>query len=193
MSEYHWIDEGVFTVEGFLSREECESYIALGEALGFGDAPINGAFGPVMRKDVRNNERVMLDDPAVAADLWGRAREFVPQTKFRRQVVGVNERLRFYRYDVGQQFDWHSDGYFQRPSGERSFITFMIYLNDGFEGGETSFEGETAARRGFQIVPQAGLALFFDHPLLHKGEPVARGRKYVLRTDIMYAPQVLTA
>ena len=100
----------------------------------------------------------------------------------------MNERLRFYRYDPGRQFDWHYDGCFERENGDRSFITYMIYLNEGFEGGETSFAETSATRRSFQIVPRTGLALFFDHPLLHKGEPVVRGRKYVLRTDVMYSP-----
>ena len=52
--------------------------------------------------------------------------------------VGLNERLRLYRYDVGQQFDWHMDGYYERDNGDRSFFTFMVYLNDGFEGGEAA-------------------------------------------------------
>jgi hypothetical protein len=54
-----------------------------------------------------------------------------------------------------------------------------LLLNDGFEGGETSFEDAT-------IVPATGKALFFVHQLRHKGQPVIRGRKYVLRTDVMY-------
>lgn len=102
-------------------------------------------------------------------------------------AIGVNERLRFYRYDVGQQFDWHRDGYFERDYGERSVLTFMIYLNEEFTGGETTIEGLTSAGLSDdKVVPKTGLALVFAHPLLHKGEPVTEGRKYVLRTDVMY-------
>jgi hypothetical protein len=57
----------------------------------------------------------------------------------------------------------------------------MIYLNDDFTGGETLFENCT-------IRPQTGMALFFIHHIRHKGETVAAGRKYVLRTDVMYRP-----
>jgi hypothetical protein len=35
--------------------------------------------------------------------------------------------------------DWHQDGYFERYNGERSQFTLMVYLNDGYEGGGTSF------------------------------------------------------
>ena len=55
----------------------------------------------------------------------------------------------------------------------------MIYLNEDFEGGETLFENAV-------IVPKTGLALFFVHRLLHKGQPVLEKLKYVLRTDVLY-------
>lgn len=181
MPEYTWITDEIFTVADFCTAEECAANIALADSLGFGDAPINSAFGPQIRKDVRNNSRVMLDDVERAAELWQRCEVYVPKFLGGWQAVGVNERLRFYRYDLGQQFEWHYDGAFERENGERSKLTFMIYLNDGFEGGETSFESTS-------IVPQTGLALFFVHQIRHKGQPVIRGRKYVLRTDVMYRP-----
>ena len=64
-------------------------------------------------------------------------REFVPKSIGNWCASGVNERLRFYRYEIGQQFDWHYDGAFERPDGECGKLTFMIYLNDDFEGGQT--------------------------------------------------------
>ena len=39
------------------------------------------------------------------------------------------------------------------------------------------------------VVPQTGMALCFVHSVHHKGESVFQGRKYVLRTDVMYAPE----
>jgi hypothetical protein len=43
-----------------------------------------------------------------------------------REVVGLNERLRFYRNDPSQKFDWHQDGYFERDDGECSQFTFGL-------------------------------------------------------------------
>jgi predicted 2-oxoglutarate/Fe(II)-dependent dioxygenase YbiX len=102
---------------------------------------------------------------------------------------GLNERLRFYRYDEGQKFDWHRDGYYESPSGKRSFLTFMIYLNDGSDGGETLFTklgGLYLSEDDLSVKPRRGMALLFDHRILHTGSTVTRGRKYVLRTDVMY-------
>jgi predicted 2-oxoglutarate/Fe(II)-dependent dioxygenase YbiX len=180
MPEFHWIAEGIFTLEDFYTPAECDSSIRLGESLGFGDAPVNTFGGPVLRKDIRDNARVIHEDPDLARVFWERVRPYVPSELVGHRAVGINERFRFYRYDPGQVFRWHRDGYFQRPDGERSRLTLMVYLNDDFEGGETRFQEVT-------IHPRTGMALVFEHPLLHEGSSVTRGRKYVLRTDVMFA------
>jgi hypothetical protein len=56
----------------------------------------------------------------------------------------------------------------------------MVYLNDDFEGGETRFQRVT-------IRPMVGMALCFVHHLVHEGAEVLCGRKYVMRTDVMYS------
>src|SRR5262249_50930092 len=60
--------------------------------------------------------------------------------------------------------------------------TMLMYLNGGFAGGETGIHCRTPLR----VVPAKGMALLFRHHLLHEGAPVIKGRKYVLRTDVMY-------
>ena len=95
-------------------------------------------------------------------------------------------RFRYYRYDPGQQFAPHYDGAFVRGPDEESKLTFMVYLNEGFAGGETNFyDGWSAAPR-LSVRPECGKALVFVHRQLHEGAAVVRGRKYVLRTDVMY-------
>ena len=106
--------------------------------------------------------------------------DYVPHTLKGHRAIGVNERFRFYRYDLGQTFRWHRDGYFERPNRERSRLTLMVYVNDDFEGGHTRFEEAL-------IKPVKGTALFFVHHLLHEGAQVTRGRKYVMRSDVMYS------
>lgn len=177
--------DDLFVVHDFLSSEECAQYIAASEAAGYGDAPINSFGGPVMRKDIRNNDRVMVDDPEFAAAIWDRLRPFVPDRTQFWVPVGLNERFRFYRYDPGQQFDWHFDGCYERSPLERSAFTFMVYLNGGCAGGATEFRGMRENGRVLMVQPEAGKALVFPHKVLHRGAPVEDGRKYVVRTDIM--------
>ena len=190
MGQLNWRAMDIGTIAEFLSVAECGEWIRIGEREGFKDAPITTGRGPVMMKDVRNNDRVMFDDVDRAQDLYRRlSPHLAPRFKKKWQPVGMNERLRLYRYDVGQKFDWHLDGCFERPTGERSFFTFMVYLNEDFEGGTTSFtmdHSSTSTGGVVRVTPKTGMALLFHHPILHRGDPVTTGRKYVLRTDVMY-------
>jgi hypothetical protein len=148
-----------------------------------------------MAPNVRSNDRVILDDEERAADLWRRIADYVPVTIDRWTAIGLNERLRFYRYDPGQRFAPHRDGSYIRQNGECSRLTFMIYLNGGFEGGETRFYlrhsylelFNSSAVPDVSVVPTTGIVLCFLHQLRHEGAPVISGRKYVLRSDVMYS------
>ena len=59
----------------------------------------------------------------------------------------------------------------------------MVYLSEGFEGGATAFHTH---RPALHVLPECGMALVFYHRQVHEGMPVIAGRKYVLRTDVMY-------
>ena len=171
-----------FTIRGFLSPAECDAWITLAEAMGFEDAPVTTAFGPVHMPHTRNNTRVMLDDVPRAVALWSRLRPHLPvddRSDGGWRPVGLNERLRFYRYTPGQVFRWHRDGAFVRDARERSELTFLVYLDDDCDGGATEFEDAV-------VKPERGTALVFSHWMRHQGALVTRGVKHVLRSDVMF-------
>lgn len=159
------------------------------ESIGFEDALINTAEGALRDEEIRNNDRVISDDPSLSAEMWERLQSYMPQTFKTRTLVGLNERMRFYRYKPGQIFDWHQDGYYERETGERSQFTFMVYLIDGFEGGDTTFADVFfhESFKDFKITPRTGSALLFYHPISHRGDRLIAGTKYVLRSDVMYS------
>lgn len=169
----------------------CRAHIEMSETRRYEGAPVSTERGPLMMPDVRNNDRVMVDDAELSERVYADLELFVPpRFKKKWRPVGLNDRWRFYRYDPGQQFDWHHDGYYERENGERSFFTFLIYLNDDFEGGGTSFRDDGWRQRlvgRLSVRPETGMALMFHHPILHRGDAVISGRKYVMRTDVMFA------
>ena len=179
------LGESVYLLHGFLSPDACAGFMDASEQAGYEDAPINTSFGPMLRKDVRNNERLIIDNVELAASWFELAGPYLPQTIGQWSLVGLNERFRFYRYDPGQSFKRHYDGSYFRPNGDQSLVTFMVYLNDGYEGGTTDFF-HSDDRLKARVHPRQGSALVFEHQLLHEGTPVVSGRKYVLRTDVMY-------
>jgi predicted 2-oxoglutarate/Fe(II)-dependent dioxygenase YbiX len=182
--------ETCFLLRGLLSPAECAAIVAEATIAGFGRT---GADYP---PSYRDNDRLVRDDPALAAALFARIRPWLPARIVDADgavwvPVGLNERFRFCRYRDGQSFTVHRDGVFARSDRERSRLTCMIYLDDAarFEGGRTRFFASRApgARLLGAIVPRAGTMVVFDHDLWHDGEPVTRGEKHVMRSDVVFA------
>jgi hypothetical protein len=72
-------------------------------------------------------------------------------------------------------------------------LTFLVYLNDGFDGGGTTFYlPKDGAVGSPAVTPQAGNVLLFPQgntaSLVHEGSKVEgkEHRKYVIRTDVLY-------
>ncbi len=92
-------------------------------------------------------------------------------------------------YAVGEQFKPHFDFLRKTESGPGEYqgdriMTFLLYLNDGYEGGETEFPRVGVSHKGakgdclvFANVDAAGRP---DPLTLHAGAPVARGEKWAL-------------
>jgi predicted 2-oxoglutarate/Fe(II)-dependent dioxygenase YbiX len=182
MLEQNEIADGIFVTRNVFTADECQKFIELSENTGYDAATVNAFGGAVRRPDIRNNDRVILDDELFAEELWQLCKPFLPNVLNGRRALGLNERLRFYRYEPGQKFAAHVDGYYRRPNGEQSLLTWMIYLNENFTGGATKFYGADV-----EVKPETGMMLVFRHALLHEGAEVESGRKYVLRSDIMFS------
>jgi hypothetical protein len=171
--------------EAALPDDVCGELIDRIEAEKPAAAPITVAGGEIMRPDVRNNERVIFDDPELAASLFQRTRSALAERLNDGVLVGYNERFRGYRYRRGQRFAPHYDGAYFRPNtgihSEGSQLSILFYLNSDFSGGETHLID-------YEVVvhPRRGSMLAFIHAMLHEGCPVRAGTKYVLRTDAMY-------
>lgn len=182
----------VRVVDRFLDEAACDALKARITALSPALAPISAAEGMVVRTDVRNNERALFDDVPLAETLFAAARPFLPETLRGMprttdtdgptwSASGLNERFRGYRYRPGQRFAPHYDGCFARNAEERSAITFLIYLDEGFVGGETRILDWSVT-----VAPKKGSLFVFDHYVLHEGAVVEAGEKHVLRSDVMY-------
>ncbi|NAS30024.1 oxidoreductase, 2OG-Fe(II) oxygenase [Flavobacteriaceae bacterium R38] len=170
----------IFLVKDFLSQQECNAFIEKGELVSFEEAKVNIDGKQVSVKGIRNNERLLFKDEFLAESIWKKIQPFAPSDFGIYTPIGLNELFRIYKYSKGQRFKMHRDGSYERNDKECSFFSFLIYLNEGYVGGETYFEN------GITITPQLGDALIFHHPLRHEGKPLISGVKYVLRTDIMY-------
>jgi prolyl 4-hydroxylase len=173
------ISETIFTIDDFWSSEECDILISKSEKIGYEPATVNTEKGPRLIQEVRNNNRIIYKDFELAHQLWTKLSPYAPKSIGYSKAIGLNELFRFYKYEPGQVFRRHRDQSYIRGDVEASYYTFMIYLNDDYEGGETIFNEVI-------IRPKKGSALIFLHDLEHEGSEVRTGIKYVLRTDIMF-------
>lgn len=173
------ITKDVIIIRNFFHSMECENLIKASEEKVYEAATVETEKGKKIVADVRNNQRIFFEYPILAEDIWMRANKFIPERIGNSVAIGMNELFRYYKYEAGQKFKKHIDESFIRNEKEASYYTFMVYLNDEYDGGETVFDDVA-------IKGEQGMALIFLHSLPHEGAEVTKGVKYVLRTDIMY-------
>ena len=77
-------------------------------------------------------------------------------------------------YKPGGHYDWHQDYVIDAYHGVRE-LTFIWYLNDDFDGGETEFFN------GEKIIPKTGRLLIFpaNWMYVHRGCTVKNKNKYI--------------
>jgi len=191
---------GLSQVRGFtrvlrdvLSPSECQLVIAAAEVAGFEPAALyTDAGGRDVFSTKRASHRAIIDSTPFATALWERLRPYVPLELAGQRAVGLNERARVLRYDPGDAFAPHCDASYRRTdgSGAESRVTVLLYLNEGYTGGRTTFYASrhAASRQdGTDVVPRIGTVALQDQALLHGVPPLVSGRKYILRTEVMYA------
>jgi prolyl 4-hydroxylase len=180
----------VWTVPDFFTAAECAAVLDDVASAEWLLATVNREQGRAVDARLRDNTVAILRDRSRSEDLFRRVRPHVPERmsaelggdgRVVMEATGVHLPLRVYRYEPGQHFGPHQDQSYFGPNGEKSLLTLMVYLNEGFEGGETEFP-----EQGQTIVPRTGTALLFQHMVLHAGNRVAQGTKLVLRSDVLY-------
>ncbi|KAJ3106646.1 hypothetical protein HK100_003705 [Physocladia obscura] len=209
-----------FVIQNILSLEECRQILTAAESIGF--TPDEPVVDTANNRSTLAHNVIWLTDTALTKIIDDRARAHLPPTMpddgdtlavnstNLRIFEGINPRWRIYRYVPGAIYRPHIDGGWPKSDYDEkadkytfdasggtvwSRLTFLIYLNEGFEGGETTYfvpsqevVGVMDAKR---VIPRAGCAMVFPHGsvkgnLLHEGSGVTRGVKYIARTEVLY-------
>jgi prolyl 4-hydroxylase len=168
-----------------LTVEECEYVIGLSSRILAPASVIDGATGKGKQSDLRTNSVAVLwpmnqDIVLHAIDLRLAKATGLPLTN--------GEMMNILMYRPGEEYRAHFD--FFAPeiaatdrSGQR-IRTLLVYLNDGYSGGETHF-----INANIKVKGEAGDAILFhncdathapDRATLHAGLPVTSGQKWLL-------------
>ena len=174
----------LFTLDHFLSETECDSIVTIANRH-LRPSTVTIENGDKYYRTSRTCDLSLLKEPQVAAlDLK------IAKTLGIRPAYAEGTQAQW--YDVGQEFKKHTDYFepgtdeyarFAAARGNRTW-TFMVYLNEGMEGGGTRF---FAIDRTLQ--PKKGQAVIWNnlyldgtpnHDTLHSGEPVTAGHKIII-------------
>lgn len=167
-----------WTIPSVFTRDECRALRERIDGLAPTLAPVSLPSGPAVREDIRTNERVVFDDPALAGELVSRVASTLPRALVGRPLAGGNPRLRGYVYRPGQIFRAHYDGSYRPTASLGSELTLLLYLNEGMVGGATRFfDGDV------DVVPETGKILLFAHPRRGRHEVRAPNRRDVRRVS----------
>jgi prolyl 4-hydroxylase len=179
----------IAVVEGFARNDECSWMISRGRARAAPAQVFDRESGGAAHEDARSNSATLFNILETDLVLLMLRARIARATRF---PVANLEETNVLHYAVGQEFRRHFDFFDPDRPGLADEIaargqrvgTFLIYLNDGYEGGETEFPSI-----GRRLKGRSGDALFFlnvessgapDRQTLHAGLAPTRGEKWLL-------------
>ena len=196
LKEFHQKNSmSICEINNVLTKEECTDIFNASSICNFQD--MDSKYDP--KKD-RNNSRLLVPESGLARHLWSRIKAVLLHVTQDNDITlcplrfdvlrdhwefcELNEGVRVNRYtsETGNYFAPHKDAQYCPSGDKRSFLSLILYLNEGFQGGETHFclpkivkqeakamitEEEIEAAGGLQnacdnvnIVPRTGFALY---------------------------------
>jgi prolyl 4-hydroxylase len=170
----------VMSIDGFLSDEECNRLIEIGESQGYRKSTVTEGSEKQLSRG-RTSFSTFCDEACVDEPLVNGVIERMTN------LTGIPydnyESLQLVRYEPGQFYKKHHDeSGVLKYSGPR-ILTFFLYLNDVLGGGGTEFQ-----YLNFTVTPKKGSALIWPSMLdslegrdlrtFHEALPVEKGFKY---------------
>jgi len=205
-----------FEIKNFLSDVEVDHALWLGDTIGLDESTTgDGSKGDSEDDDDVDNRRtrtsyntwIAREKSPIVDAIYRRAADLLrideallrrrgPEEYPRMANKGTAaETLQLVHYQDGQEYTAHHDfGYSgnKNPSHQSNrFATLLLYLNEGMEGGETSFPRWVNAEHfeELKITPEKGKAILFysqlpdgnmDDLSQHAAHPVTDGEKWLM-------------
>ena len=183
------MDEFIMEIPGAASQEFCEALIAkyeLDNRAGTSRIGPQGTYDKTVRDSTNLEMNLLADWHREVDELRGMIYSRLPNYLDNIHVAkthsmfegGYDSSYTMMKYVPGSVgYTWHNDFMyddFSKNGGVRT-ITWLFYINDGYEGGETEFHW------GRKIKPEQGKLVLFPScwTFVHRGNPVTAGTKYL--------------
>ena len=112
-----------------------------------------------------------------------------------------------FRHREGGSSPPRRDGIHVQPNGDRSYLTFQLFLNDVKDGGFTSLVSppvrttisssdsnhDANPLQRIDIQPNTGSVLIYQNDIFFENTPVISGVKYTLKGELLYTMSPMTS
>ena len=177
----------IYTYDNFLTEGECHQLMNIADDT-LRPSTVSNPADEIITSDYRTSRTADLHyfNSPYLNYIDNKIAEFMGLHHF------LGETLQVQKYNPGQYYKEHCDYFFPLTKeyqtytewmGQRTW-TFMVYLNDVEEGGETFFK-----RLKLKVKPKQGMAIFWNNlfrngvpnpKTLHEAMPPTKGDKYVI-------------
>jgi prolyl 4-hydroxylase len=172
---WYYLQIKIYTYDDFLSSEECDALLASAQKKGFAKSKVRIGNQDLNSKS-RTSETCFIDTPLLDEKICNLVQ--LPKNNC--------EQMQVVKYMPNQFYKPHYDATHNDTKGGLRYCTFLIYLNDDFDGGVTYFP-----KLNIKVTPKKGKAVLFYNTLpfpfrgsinywsLHEGQPPKNGIKYI--------------
>ncbi len=165
---------GIYTIPNFLNEDEIKLYnnLVLNPPNDATDFTNTGIFS--------NNKWY---NNVVADSFFNKLEKYIEKSDL---AIKANNVVMTGNYKEGEEFNLHTDTglFYDKINGKKSRWTLLIYLNDDFDGGDTTFYDNNWQITDV-IKPVKGTALLFDIDLWHRGNKIFSGNKRWIGCEII--------
>lgn len=179
--KYHSYNPLIYTIDNFLTDDECNEIINLSEEYKFRRGYVLDSDSENSLSELRTNSLIWIDHNKTK-----NVKRVIDKIASLVSLPSDNaEDMQLIRYNKSEHYSHHYDA-FERTSklsDNQRLITALVYLSDVKKGGETDF-----SKIGLRIKPKKGKLIIFYNCLkdgktpnpnsLHAGLPVVEGTKY---------------
>jgi hypothetical protein len=171
-------------IENFLSNDECDDLILLGES---------NELNPMKSTHIANGKIVEANiayegNKRTGCFFENEMLEISILKNLSNKIINLSNELNpfkgityngvrsysFNKYGVGDFLNWHSDGH-EILNG--ATLTYLIQLNDGYENGHVKYSINDIE---YNINKKKGSVFIFDSNVLHSIEKIKKGTRYSL-------------
>lgn len=161
------------------SEDECAALINLAEGLGFSKGS--------QSKGIATATNVTIDSHTISSLLWERLQTRVPSSFKGNNVVGLDNKIRFLRYnaidDAARDNGLTDDTPLEWLAMSKYNLSAVVFLNDDYDGGKVLFPDTSSQNPPAHIPCPAGQVLLMEDSVTSQQLPVVKGAKFVMRID----------